>query len=40
MKIRLGYVAIALKLDKVTSSSPVTYKNIHHFLQSVSNLVY
>lgn len=26
MKIRLGYVAIALKLDKVTSSSPVTYK--------------
>ncbi|MFR7896092.1 hypothetical protein [Turicibacter sanguinis] len=27
MKIRLGYVAIALKLDKVTSSSPVTYKN-------------
>lgn len=26
MKVRLGYVAIALKLDKVTSSSPVTYK--------------
>lgn len=26
MKIRFGYVAIALKLDKVTSSSPVTYK--------------
>lgn len=26
MKIRLGYVAIALGLDKVTTSSPVTYK--------------
>ncbi|MCT4545049.1 MAG: UV DNA damage repair endonuclease UvsE [Vallitalea sp.] len=26
MKIRLGYVAIALKLDKVTSSSTITYK--------------
>lgn len=26
MKVRLGYVAIALRLDKVTSSSPVTYK--------------
>ena len=26
MKIRLGYVAIALGLNNVTSSSPVTYK--------------
>ncbi|HAX73733.1 MAG TPA: UV DNA damage repair endonuclease UvsE [Firmicutes bacterium] len=26
MKIRLGYVAIALKLEGVTTSSPVTYK--------------
>lgn len=26
MKIRFGYVAIAMKLDKVTTSSPVTYK--------------
>ncbi len=26
MKVRFGYVAIAMKLDKVTSSSPVTYK--------------
>lgn len=26
MRVRLGYVAIALRLDKVTSSSPVTYK--------------
>ena len=26
MKVRFGYVAIAMRLDKVTSSSPVTYK--------------
>ncbi|MEL7597035.1 MAG: UV damage endonuclease UvsE, partial [Clostridiaceae bacterium] len=26
MKVRLGYVAIALKLPKVTSSSSVTFK--------------
>ena len=25
MRVRLGYVAIALNLDKVTSSSTVTY---------------
>ncbi len=25
MKVRLGYVAIALNLDKITSSSTVTY---------------
>ena len=27
MIIRLGYVAIAMNLEKVTSSSPVTYKH-------------
>ena len=26
MRVRFGYVAIAMRLDKVTSSSPVTYK--------------
>ncbi|MDO4924648.1 MAG: UV DNA damage repair endonuclease UvsE [Turicibacter sp.] len=26
MKVRFGYVAIAMRLEKVTSSSPVTYK--------------
>ena len=26
MRVRFGYVAIAMRLDKVTISSPVTYK--------------
>lgn len=38
MKVRLGYVAIALKLDKVTSSSSVTYTNYSKILNEEKKL--
>ena len=41
MKIRLGYVAIALNLDKVTSSSTLTYsryEKINSDSERINNL--
>jgi UV DNA damage endonuclease len=38
MKVRLGYVAIALKLPKVTSSSSVTYTNYKKILNEEKKL--
>lgn len=38
MKVRLGYIAIALKLPKVTSSSTVTYKTFTNIISEEEKL--